>query len=244
MVPQKVKIQRDSSIELLRIILAMGVIILHYNNASIGGGFKYVNNGGLNQSYLYIMQNLSICAVDAFILISGYFLSKNENRKFSRVVELIFQLIVFRLVGYFIECAIKKDFSFTSMLFSLLPVNYYAILYVVLYITSPYINILIKNLDKTKFRKMLFLFLIIFSVETTIVDIISIFQKVNGLSAIGLYGSQNGYTIVNFILLYFLGAYIRQYPLSLSKLQVLGGIITNLIIMYILSMIELKFQTN
>lgn len=30
--------ERNSGIELLRILAAMGVIILHYNNAEIGGG--------------------------------------------------------------------------------------------------------------------------------------------------------------------------------------------------------------
>lgn len=34
--------QRNSSIELLRIFAAMAVVVLHYNNNSIGGGFSLV----------------------------------------------------------------------------------------------------------------------------------------------------------------------------------------------------------
>lgn len=40
----KEKTKRNSSIELLRIISMIGVVILHYNNASMGGirnGFRW-----------------------------------------------------------------------------------------------------------------------------------------------------------------------------------------------------------
>lgn len=33
---------RESSIELLRIFAMIGVILLHYNNPSIGGGLSFV----------------------------------------------------------------------------------------------------------------------------------------------------------------------------------------------------------
>ncbi len=39
---------RDSNIELLRIIATMGVIVLHYINAGVGGGLKYAVNGSKN----------------------------------------------------------------------------------------------------------------------------------------------------------------------------------------------------
>ena len=34
---------RESNIELLRILAMLGVIILHYNNPSIGGGYRLLN---------------------------------------------------------------------------------------------------------------------------------------------------------------------------------------------------------
>ena len=72
---------RNSSIELLRIIMMMGVIILHYNNSNLGGGYRYVKEGSLNNYYLFFLNNLFVYAVDIFIMISGYFLCKTENRK-------------------------------------------------------------------------------------------------------------------------------------------------------------------
>ena len=51
-----------------------------------------------------------------------------------------------------------------------------------------------------------------FSIFPTLVDVAGeiMGMELLGLSTIGLYGSQWGYSIVNFILLYILGAYIRM----------------------------------
>ena len=45
----KEKTKRNSSIELLRIISMIGVVILHYNNASMGGALGMVLDGSPNQ---------------------------------------------------------------------------------------------------------------------------------------------------------------------------------------------------
>ena len=79
--------ERNSGIELLRILAAMGVIILHYNNAEIGGGLKY--SSGWNLLMLQLLQNTAICAVNVFVLISGYFLSRSGRRDCTKPLELI-----------------------------------------------------------------------------------------------------------------------------------------------------------
>ena len=43
------KKERQSNIELLRILAIMGVIVLHYNNAEMGGG----GLGYVGSTYLY-----------------------------------------------------------------------------------------------------------------------------------------------------------------------------------------------
>lgn len=43
------KAKRQSNIELLRIMTMCGVIVLHYNNATIGGGLAYAQ--GINLVY-------------------------------------------------------------------------------------------------------------------------------------------------------------------------------------------------
>ena len=68
----------------------------------------------------------------------------------------------------------------------------------------------------------------IFSVYPTIIDfVLSIFNvDYLGVSTIGMYGSQSGYTIVNFVCLYLITGYLRKYEINLSKIFCFVGFIT------------------
>ena len=61
---------RQSNIELLRILAAEGVIILHYNNAGMGGGFLYVEPWSINQLVMTFLESIFVCAVNLFILMN------------------------------------------------------------------------------------------------------------------------------------------------------------------------------
>lgn len=214
------KTTRKSSIELLRIIMMMGTIFLHYNNGSIGGGLKYVEEGSLNHYYLLLTTNMFVCAVNAFIIISGYFLCMTEKRRFIRVIELVLQVIVFNYINLFKG---TEDLTIRNLIGCLLPKNYYVILYSVLYLISPYINILFKKIRKDTMNKLLILCMLIFSVYTILVDyaerIIGI--PLLGLNSVGANGSQAGYTIINFVLIYMIGAYIRINNVSIEKKKII-----------------------
>ena len=97
------KRERKSNIELLRILAIWGVVILHYNNPSIGGGMAYASEGGINFYFLYFLESCCICAVDLFMLISGYFLVESKSRNVWRVLELIAQVMVFNVGIYIVR---------------------------------------------------------------------------------------------------------------------------------------------
>ena len=72
-------------------------------------------------------------------MISAYYLTDSQNRKTIKVVELIIQVIVFREAFYVMSTLLNKEpLSLKEFLINLLPVNYFVILYGVLYIISPY----------------------------------------------------------------------------------------------------------
>lgn len=60
--------ERDSGIELLRIFASMLVIMLHFN---LSGAINC--SLGTNRLLLYGLESLGICAVDLFLIITGYF---------------------------------------------------------------------------------------------------------------------------------------------------------------------------
>lgn len=233
--------ERNSAIELLRIISMVGVVILHYNNASIGGGLRYVQEGSKNQYYLYFTENIFCCVVNLFILISAYFLSTNNQRKFIKIVELIVQVIVFNVVFY-LEGVLfgHRIFSIKNFVGKFLPANYFVILYSVVYIVSPYINLLFNNLNKEQGRKLIVILVLLFSVWTILVDYLENMtgNTYMGLSTIGMYGSQYGYSIVNFLLIYSIGVYLRKYDIRISLKKLLEGIGITFTVLYFLSIGE------
>ena len=88
---------RESNIELLRIFAMLGVVILHYNNASIGKGFAYVAPNSWNQAILLGLEGLFVCAVDLFLLITGYFSVSSQKRNPTKAAALLIQVVAFQM---------------------------------------------------------------------------------------------------------------------------------------------------
>ena len=205
---------RESGIELLRILAMMGVVILHYNSSGMGKAFSLVQNNSVNQFCLYLFESLCICGVNIFILISGYFLSTTQKRSFCKIVELFLQVILFKAAFYFMSVVIGiNSLTLKDFLYNILPNNYYVILYAALYAISPYVNIVIQKLQKEEMIRFTVLCLIVFSGWSFGVDLLeNVFAVgLTGLSTIGIYGSQEGYTIVNFLVLYLVGACLKKF---------------------------------
>ncbi len=206
------KKKRQSNIELLRILAIIGVVVLHYNNPSIGGGMKYAEQGSINFYTLYFLESMFVCAVDLFILISGYFMCNSKKINLWKPIELIIQVAVFKEAGYLLRVVMHSTpFSLKSMLASLIPSNYFVILYCCVFVLSPYINALIGGLSQKKFGGLICIVIMLFAVYPTVVDVLGELRSDEfiGLSSVGMYGSQYGYSIVNFILMYLVGAYLR-----------------------------------
>lgn len=217
--------QRQSNIELLRLLAMVGVILLHYNNKTIGGGLAFVPAGSVNEYVLLVLESAAICGVNLFIMISGYFLSQTNHRSVGKMLSLVLQVCLFSCAWYLIRVALGQlSFSVTSLAYSFLPANWFIILYAVLYLISPLINRAFANL---KSIKVLLGLLFLFSIWPTILDV---FYKVSGtdltgsLSTLGTFGTGRGYTIVNFLLCYVIGAafhWFRTEKLAAWKLIVL-----------------------
>ena len=137
---------RQSNIELLRIFTMLGVIILHYNNPSIGGGLKYVETGSINYYLLNVLESIFVCAVDLFMLISGYFMVYSTKRNMWKPIQLFVQVSIFSAAKYIIvQGIINNSFKLPGLFRSVIPTNYFVILYVVVFVVSPYINLLFEQ---------------------------------------------------------------------------------------------------
>lgn len=93
------------------------LLFLHYNLRGTVDGFTFVAAGSFNQVVLYFFESTFVCAVDLFILISGYFLSGTQKRNLVKPFELIVQTILFALSVYLIRLLLVKQAS-VSLVFS------------------------------------------------------------------------------------------------------------------------------
>ena len=222
---------RNSNIELLRIVLMFMVILLHFNNGSMGGAFNYVKNIPVNNFILYLFESLSICAVNCFMIISGYFLAYNKTVKLSKIVDLLFIVILYNLFDLMLSIVLNENvFSLKALVGCFIPANYFAIFYIITYIFSPFVALIFDNTTKKIQNLLLFFTLVIFVLLPTFIDIVNnLGLNLNGISPISINGNGAGYTIVQFVVCLIIGFYLRRNNIN--------GNTFLLIIIYVLSSI-------
>ena len=206
--------QRQSNIELLRLLAIVGIIILHYNNADMGGGFRYVTSGSLNEGILLFLESIAICGVNLFIMISGFFLARTNQRSVGKAIVLLIQVCIFSLVHYVVLVATGREvFSIKGVIGYLIPQNWFVTLYIVLYLISPLLNRAFRNL---KSWKVLAGLIFLFSFVPTVLDLVFRItgREFSSLMTLGTNGSGRGYTIVGFVLCYIIGAALNWMRLE------------------------------
>lgn len=204
---------RNSNFELLRIILILMIITLHFLNKNMGGALNFTSIP-FNDSFFVFLKSLCICAVNTFILISGYFLYSNKSVKLKKVILLYLIVILYRLFNYFfLSCYFHEKITLTDILTCFLPFNYFFCFYIVLYLISPYISLVFTNLNKKQALFLISLLTVLFCIYPTILDIgndISYSDYYNGISFISSDGNIEGYSIVHFLYIFCVGMFIRK----------------------------------
>lgn len=213
------KTQRQSNIELLRILAMLGVIILHYNNPLVGGAIVYSAEYPINNLILYVFESMTICAVDLFMVISGYFMCNITKRSLWKPLELIVQVIVISGSFYILTALINQNFSVKGLIGRLIPNNYFVILYCTVYLVSPYVSSGLDKLDSANLKRMMIVCFGLFSIYPITVNFLELLvgRSLIGLNSISVSGDQAGYNITNFLLCWTIGAYIRKRKLQVSK---------------------------
>jgi len=200
--------RRDSGVELLRIFAAIGVIFIHIGD----GRLSIVGSNNLNHYAMIIAESIAHCSVDLFILITGYYSICSNKRSIGKPLSLLFQVFLFQFAWYFLlVITARVDISLYSFCKYCSPNNYFVILFIALYLISPYINRLLLSFSKMELKNFVLITGSIFSLYAIVVDLYGELMGIKwfGLSSFGAWGSQQGFNIVNFIFVYIVGAYIR-----------------------------------
>ena len=207
---------RHSGVEMLRILAACFVVATHYCSPKIGGALLVVE-GGAKLHLINAIIAVCCCAVNCFVLITGYYTynSKSE-RPFGKPLYLYLQVVIFHFLTYAILLLTgENNLELHTLIALFLPTNYFVSIYIALYFISPLINKLLKCLSKVAFQRTVIALVVLFSLYPSMMDVLREISgnELLGTSTIGLWGSQYGYTIVNFVLLYIIGAYLKEFEI-------------------------------
>ena len=212
--------KKNANIELLRIISMLMVTMLHalgksglLVDLSQIDSVSAINSGiGLPNAWAaWILEALSISAVNIFMLISGYFLINSEF-KVKRLIEIILQIFIYTAgsfgAGLLLGVIDKKDVNTYSLLNNFLPVHmevyWFMTVYVVIYICLPLISKGLNALNEKQHRLMLILLLVYECVIKSVLPF-------------RLTTDSKGYTFLWYLVVFVAGAYFRKYGFKVLK---------------------------
>lgn len=208
------KQERNSNLELLRIISILLIILHHFG---IHGNYKNITSIP-NKFFLDFAIIGGKIGVTIFILITGYYMIENKlnlKKIIKMILEVVFYTlgitIIFKLLGI-------TQLTNKTIFVSLTPITHniywFVTTYIILYLLTPFINKLLKQLNKKEYQKFIILLIIIQSI------IPMVFLIESPISDLGW-----------FILIYSVAAYIKLYPNKYFENKCLNKKIT--IIMYL-----------
>lgn len=235
----KTKSKRLANIELLRIIAMLMVIMLHY----LGKG-KVLPEISIKMDgvgYLaWILESLSIVAVNAYVLISGYFLVESEFKP-GKLLKLILQVLFYTILVTVLSLAFGiisvGDLGYYNLIVQIFPFQleqyWFMTSYLVMFILSPVLALGAKSLTEKQLRLTTIFFVLFMSVEKSILPVQIVFDE-------------RGYDALWFVCLFLVAAYIRLYGIKFlekplhAALLYLGGCMLALAENIVLSVIYAK----
>lgn len=195
---QKTRSQRNSSFELLRIVLIFMVILGHANMWYIGGGFQ----NEVEHVIKTVVEVICVPAVNAFVLISGWFGIKGN---YSKVIPLLIKLLICT-----VPVAIMFAMSGKIQLLSLDGIsnnilggnNYWFIIdYIGLLLFAPILNVVAEIAEKEVLRAFL-------------IAVMMLIVPMDDILRSSVLGVEGGYSLLWFIYLYLLARYMRIHGIT------------------------------
>ena len=213
--------QRNTGIELLRLISMFLIVMHHYSSPGSGFPGLLFLPDTFNKFFVEFMYFGGKIGVNCFVIISGYFLSGTEF-KISRLIKLWLLTVFYSVLIYVVFSLFRQEpFSGKELIKSAFPIltnrYWFITAYVALYLLYPFINRMIDNLEH---KQML-----------TLLAVLSV-----GLCIIPTFLNKKLWTsdLIWFVYMYILGASIRRNILfhDISRKKLLGILLVSTLLMW------------
>lgn len=202
--------KRDTNIELLRIISILLIICFHYVYKS-GYMNSYLN---IHTFFIKSMWFLGELGVNLFILITGYHLCKAKSSA-KKLILFCLEVFFYNFLLYGLDILFGNNQVDTLkekilLFFPLITQKYwFATAYILVYILSPFYNMLINSFTKRIYQKFLLTNILLWSLIPTMFGIFY------NTSESVLYYNR----FIWLTLMYFVGAYIKIFDIKFFASQ-------------------------
>ena len=194
--------QRNANLDLLRIVSMLLIVFLHSIDHS--GVLEHAENCG-TAMYFYVRFTYALCqvCVNIYIMLSGYFMVTSKFR-LQKLVTLWMEAAFYSFVLKLLFMVTGQDaFSIVSLVSCFFPIltgrYWFLTIYVGMYLVSPFLNTLIRAMDK---RQHALLNLVLFAIMSLWV---SLHPAIAGMNSGG------GWGLAWFVTLYITSAWLRLY---------------------------------
>lgn len=204
---------RDSNLELYRIITMLLIVAHHYvaNSGLISDGVILQAPLSWRSIFLLLFGAWGKTGINCFVLITGYFLCQS-NISLRKFVKLLFEVLFYRIVIYLAFVLTGYiSFSISSFATLFIPIqeidHNFTGCFLAFYLCIPFLNIFIHHLTEKQHLFLLclseFIYILLGTVHRVTINYVSWF-----------------------IVLYFISSYIRLYPKPCFKSTKLWGWMT------------------
>ena len=206
----KIKIdKRNINMDLIRCLAIFSVISVHF---FLNNGFYSYPVIGKRMYVMVFVRTLFMICVPLFLLLTGYFMNKKKlNKKYYKGIRKVLVIYLLSCVACLIfkkvylheiitiKHAINAIFSFTAA-----PYAWYVEMYIGLFLMIPFLNLIYNGLENKKHKEIL---------------IGTMFFITSGVTVFNWWHHLLPDYWVNIypILYYFIGAYISEYDIKISK---------------------------
>ena len=201
------KTERNSSVEVYRILAVFSVLIVHFNGWFLGGmpeSFDF-SNPTAHRIGQAIIEAMTICCVNCFLLISGFF---GIRLRVASVVKFLVLLLGIMLPFYFLDCIVgHSSLTLKALLDNCRIITkggYFVECYFMLMLLSPMLNLFVEQQGKNIAKWVLLLVGIEFWFDCLTKDH-------------PWFGFNGGYSVAHFCLVYLIGRTIFLYQDKLKQ---------------------------
>lgn len=155
------KQNRNSAVELLRILCIFMVVVLHFNGRCINSDLWNIQGPlTMRNGIGHVVYSFCIMAVDCFVLISGYFGIRFNVKKLFR---LYLQCFCWGVIGYILYCVLMQSpMNISALLGRLFAFSHnhwwFVNVYVFLFFTAPILNAALDYVTCKRLREYMGIF--------------------------------------------------------------------------------------